>query len=767
MPNRTARRASVALFLASLVACPVVRADDAAHAIEASQVVAGHSAHGETFNEGPRQRAYLMGGTGNVSFPVTTSNPEVQAFINQGVGQLHGFWYFEAERSFRQAAALDPDCAIAYWGMSQANYQNDKRSKGFLAEAMKRKDKASPRERAYIEAWNTYVNADSKDTKKDADRRTAYAKALEKIALNHPDDLEAKAFLALQLWYNKDRVPIASNLALNALLNEIVAKEPLHPVHHYVIHLWDGTDRSDMALKSAASCGQGSPAIAHMWHMPGHTYSKLKRYEDAAWQQEASARVDHAFMIRDRVMPDQIHNFSHNNEWLCRNLSMVGRARDAVDLAKNMIDLPRHPKYNNWEKRGSALHGRQRLFETLARYEMWNELIQLAHTRYLEPTDKDEEQVMRLRYLGRAYFNLGDSARLRQTLATLEQRVAKAKIKELADTAKQAITEKPTTRPTTRPTARAARSNPTELAVNELKAYVAATSGDLKGAIDSLQNVNGADRAAIVRLQLQAGMESQAIQTARRDAESKQKEVPPLATLIAALHQGGKKEETRKAFDDLRAVSSSIDSLDVPLLARLSPIARDLDLPADWRLPKKPAADVGVRPSLDSLGPFRWHPSPAPSWTLNDASGASHSISELRGKPFVLTFHLGYACTHCAGQLRSFAQKSKQFQAAGLSIHTISTDDADGVKRSIENAPNGLPFQLLSNSAMDVFKAYRCFDDFENKPLHGTFLIDAEGLVRWQDIGAEPFTDLDFLLVESNRLLKQGTSENLSASASR
>ena len=151
-------------------------------------------------------------------------------------------------------------------------------------------------------------------------------------------------------------------------------------------------------------------------------------------------------------------------------------------------------------------------------------------------------------------------------------------------------------------------------------------------------------------------------------------------------------------------------------------------------------------------------------WTVE--SSTSHSISALRGKPFVLTFHLGYACTHCAGQLRTFAQKSKQFQAAGLSIHTISTDDADGIKRSIENAPNGLPFQLLSNAAMDVFKAYRCFDDFENKPLHGTFLIDAEGLVRWQDIGPEPFADLDFLLVESNRLLKQGTSENLSAAAS-
>ena len=67
-----------------------------------------------------------------------------------------------------------------------------------------------------------------------------------------------------------------------------------------------------------------------MWHMPGHIFSKLKRYNDAAWQQEASARIDHAFMMRDRVMPDEIHNFAHNNEWLARNWINMGRAHEAL-----------------------------------------------------------------------------------------------------------------------------------------------------------------------------------------------------------------------------------------------------------------------------------------------------------------------------------------------------------------------------------------------------------------------------------------------------
>src|SRR5579872_1130613 len=84
-------------------------------------VLPGHSHIGPVYDRSPRKHAYLMGGTGNVRFPVSSKNPLVQKFIEQGVGQLHGFWYVEAERSFREAARLDPNCGIAYWGMSLAN----------------------------------------------------------------------------------------------------------------------------------------------------------------------------------------------------------------------------------------------------------------------------------------------------------------------------------------------------------------------------------------------------------------------------------------------------------------------------------------------------------------------------------------------------------------------------------------------------------------------------------------------------------------------
>ena len=134
------------------------------------KVLEGHSYHGEAFNEGPRARAYLMNGMGRVRFPVTTPVQEAQLFFTQGVAQLHGFWHFEAERSFRQAAMLDPDCAMAYWGMAVANRANEKRAQGFIAETKKRRASTTKREQLWIDSEANYW-ADTKKEKKDRLRK--------------------------------------------------------------------------------------------------------------------------------------------------------------------------------------------------------------------------------------------------------------------------------------------------------------------------------------------------------------------------------------------------------------------------------------------------------------------------------------------------------------------------------------------------------------------------------------------------------------------
>ncbi|MFT5475181.1 MAG: hypothetical protein ACI8Y8_000510, partial [Planctomycetota bacterium] len=112
----------------------------------------GHSSHGEAFNEGPRQAAYLMPAPSNVHFPVTAAHDSAQPFFDQGIGQLHGFWHFEAERSFRQVAALDSDCAMAYWGMAMANVDNSERAASFARVAWLKRGLVTDRERAYIDS---------------------------------------------------------------------------------------------------------------------------------------------------------------------------------------------------------------------------------------------------------------------------------------------------------------------------------------------------------------------------------------------------------------------------------------------------------------------------------------------------------------------------------------------------------------------------------------------------------------------------------------
>ena len=86
----------------------------------------------------------------------------------------------------------------------------------------------------------------------------------------------------------------------------------------------------------------------------------------------------------------------------------------------------------------------------------------------------------------------------------------------------------------------------------------------------------------------------------------------------------------------------------------------------------------------------------------------------------------------------------------------VSTDSVADLSKSLNTSKTegGFPFPLVSDAKLEAFKAFRAHDDFEKVPLHGAFLIDGNGLVRWQDVSFEPFKDVDFVLAEADRLLK-------------
>ena len=174
-------------------------------------------------------------------------------------------------------------------------------------------------------------------------------------------------------------------MSVEALLQQVLAVEPFHPAHHYRIHLWDSKDSAERVVDTAVRCGPSWPGIAHNWHMGGHIFAQLGRHYDAAWQQEASARVDHAHMQRAWLLPDEIHNFAHNNEWLTRSLRHQGRVTESVELAKNMIELPRHPDLNSLEKRRCGDLRPPAPARDPDRLRAVGDAPQLGETMYLEP----------------------------------------------------------------------------------------------------------------------------------------------------------------------------------------------------------------------------------------------------------------------------------------------------------------------------------------------------------------------------------------------
>ena len=731
-------------------------------ALSPDNVIApGHSMHGEAFDEGPRRAASLLGTTGRVTFPVTTNVPRVQQFINQGFGQLHGFWYFEAERSFRQAATLDPDCAIAYFGMALANVNNETRAKGFIAEAVKRKDKVSERERKYIEAIDAWYKADVGEDKKKKERAKNYVKALEEILYQFPDDLEAKAMLGLALWQHRGDLDMAGYFAIDALINDVLVVNPFHPVHHYRVHLWDN-DKAKLAVNSAERCGLSAPGIAHMWHMSGHTYSELNQYFDAVWHQEASTRTDHAYMIRDAIFPDRIHNFAHNNEWMVKNLQYLGRVHDAVTLARNTIELPQHPKHNPFPGGKSAHFGRLRLFQIYSQFELWGSLIADAQTRILGPTADEAEQVKYFRHLGRAYFRQNDLIHGGVQLAVLERRLTR--LKQESDTAVDEAVAKARFEGNdakTIETKRNQAAQPTnerirllEKAVDELQGYVLLSQGKPADALERLIKAHDVDEAFLAEVEQLAGKPEAAVKRLRDWVGKSKNQVRPLAALVHLLWKQGNKEEAKRTFETLREISGSID-LDVPLFARLLPIATEFGFAADWRSLRPVARNAPELPDLATLGPFTWEPSAAPAWSLPDGNGQLHSLSEFQGRPVLAIFFLGYGCLHCIDQLKAFAPKYQEYADAGISLIAISSDNVENLKKSQERyKPTGeFPFQIVSDASLETFQRYHAFDDFESSPLHATVLIDGQGKIRWHDIGPEPFMNVDFLLQEAKRLV--------------
>ena len=188
-----------------------------------------------------RQMAPLMENLGKYGMKVSTRVERTQLFFNQGLNLYYGFNHLEAYRSFKEAARLDPNCAIAYWGQALSlgpniNLPMDPADTETVYKALQKSlsllDKASAKEQALINALAKRYTAEALKDRKSLDE--AYATAMEEVAKKFPDDAEVKTLYAEALmdlhpwdfWKNGQAQPWTAKPV--ELINQVISKNTNH-----------------------------------------------------------------------------------------------------------------------------------------------------------------------------------------------------------------------------------------------------------------------------------------------------------------------------------------------------------------------------------------------------------------------------------------------------------------------------------------------------------------------------------------------------------
>lgn len=288
---------------------------------------------------------------GSHTFPVSTPSKKAQRFINQGINLAYGFNHAEAGRSFREAARLDPGCAMAYWGQALVLGPNinvpmspDDEPKAYeLAQrALSMKASVTPREQAYIDAVAQRYSGRKEDR---VARDQAYAKAMHDLASRFPDDLDAATMYAESLmdlrpwnYWERDGRPYAETNDIVTTLERVLAKQPNHPgANHFYIHVMESTQTPEKAEAAADRLLKLMPGAGHMVHMPSHIYQRVGRYADAAASNEAGVAADEDYIAQCHAQGlYPIAYYPHNIHFLWFAATAEGRSKVAIDAARKV-----------------------------------------------------------------------------------------------------------------------------------------------------------------------------------------------------------------------------------------------------------------------------------------------------------------------------------------------------------------------------------------------------------------------------------------------
>lgn len=284
-------------------------------------------------------------GIGNLHFPISSKNPETQAWMDQGMNLVFDFWDYEANRAFQQAIRTDPNCAICHWALAQSLGIHNQEVEGYahneLVKANSLRSHADKREQMYIDA-SLAEEGNPFTHKGKSDDAAEEAKAfLRKLVHKYPNDLTAQLLLAEAVddGYDDDGKPKAGTVENIALLQGILKNHPDDSAaNHLWIHAVEASPHPEQALHSADVLASLAPNSGHMTHMGGHIFYRTGDYARAQVAFDLSQSVDEAYMRSQNVAADNDWNYVHNLMYSIANLLEQGRLEQAAVVSNRLTN---------------------------------------------------------------------------------------------------------------------------------------------------------------------------------------------------------------------------------------------------------------------------------------------------------------------------------------------------------------------------------------------------------------------------------------------
>jgi tetratricopeptide (TPR) repeat protein len=290
-------------------------------------------------------------GLGSRTRVITTESLDALAWFRQGQAFLYAFNHDEAIRSFERAAAADPACAMAWWGVALANGPHinnptldEAHAKAAWAALQRAKaGTASAVERALIDALSRRY-ADPPPADRSALDK-AYADAMRGVWKANPNDADvgalfAEALMDLRPWdlWTQAGKPQPGTGEILQVLEAVIALEPEHPLAlHLYIHAVEASPQPGKGDVAADALRELTPGLGHLVHMPSHIDVRRGRWEAAIVANRKAIAADARYAAR--ALPPDFYRLymSHNRHMLAFAAMMTGRSREAADALREMI----------------------------------------------------------------------------------------------------------------------------------------------------------------------------------------------------------------------------------------------------------------------------------------------------------------------------------------------------------------------------------------------------------------------------------------------